>query len=203
MAGAFKYRPKFVDIRVKKPEAEPARGEGDVPCDHMGCRLAGAHRAPKSRERANEYWHFCREHAGEYNRRWNYFEGMSEEDFVHFQRSEEVGHRPVWTFRPGRQERISPTRFWKAAEPGDRFGLFGRRPAPEQTRARRSLSNVHKKALEALHLDETADAQAIRARYAEQVKRWHPDSNGGDRSAEQMLQKAVQAYQTLKKSGLA
>lgn len=204
MAGAFKYRPKFVDIRVKKPVTERKRGESDAPCDHMGCRLAGEHRAPKSRERANEYWLFCRDHASEYNKRWNYFEGMTENDFVNFQHNEEVGHRPMWTFRPGRQERISPTRFWKAAEPGDRFGMFGRaRPTPAETRAQRSISNVQRKALEALQLDETADAQSVRQRYAEQVKRWHPDSNGGDRSAEQMLQKAVQAYQTLKKAGLA
>ncbi len=201
MSGAFKYRPKFVDIRVKKPPTEPVRGDADLPCDHMGCRLAGEHRAPKSRERSNEYWHFCREHAGEYNKRWNYFEGMTEHDFVNFQHNEEVGHRPMWTFRPGRQERISPTRFWKAAEPGDRFGIFGKRPTQEEARARRSISNVHRKAFEALNLEDTANSQAIRASYAEQVKRWHPDSNGGDRSAEQMLQKAVQAYQTLKKAG--
>jgi DnaJ-class molecular chaperone len=34
------------------------------------------------------------------------------------------------------------------------------------------------------------------------VKRWHPDSNGGDRGAEQSLQKAIKAYQTLKAGGL-
>src|SRR5262249_48416062 len=161
---------------------------------------AGAHRAPKARDRTNEYWFFCREHAAEYNRRWNYFDGMSEDDFVNFQRGEEVGHRPVWTFRPGRGERLSAGRFWKAAGPGDRFGLFGRRAAPPKERR---LSKLQSLALETLSLDEAADAVAIRTRYAELVKRWHPDSNGGDRSTEALLQKAVAAYQTLKQAGPA
>jgi len=43
---------------------------------------------------------------------------------------------------------------------------------------------------------------AIRARYADLVKRWHPDSNGGDRSAEANLQRVLKAYQMLKAGGL-
>ena len=56
--------------------------------------------------------------------------------------------------------------------------------------------------MEALSLEETADGAAIRARYAELVKRWHPDSNGGDRGAEANLQRVLNAYQTLKAGGL-
>lgn len=203
MSGAFHYRPKFVDIRVKKPEAEPARNAGERACDHMGCKLAGEHKAPKARDRTNEFWFFCREHAGEYNRRWNYFEGMTEDDFVNFQRAEESGHRPTWSFKPGRGERLSATRFFKAASPGDRFGIFRRGPGGEESaRAERQLSGVQIKALDVLSLEPGATAVEIRTRYAELVKRWHPDSNGGDRSTEQLLTKAVQAFQVLKRAGL-
>ncbi len=205
MPGAFQYRPKFVDIRVNKPgPRQAARDPEERACDHIGCALAGAHRAPKSRERSNEYWYFCQAHAAEYNRNWNYFEGMTEEDFVSHQAREEIGHRPTWTFRPGRGERLSASRFWRAAMPGDRFGVFGGGPPandPERRAARR-LSRTQILALEALSLGEDAEPAAIRARYADLVKRWHPDSNGGDRSAEALLQKAVAAYQTLKKAGL-
>lgn len=203
MSGAFHYRPKFVDIRVKKPGAEPAREESERACDHTGCARAGEHRAPKARDRANEFWWFCREHAGEYNKRWNYFEGMSEGEFINFQASEEVGHRPMWSFKPGRNERLSASRFFKNAAPGDNYGLFrngekGAAPAPRE----RNYSSVQIKALDVLSLEPGATAIEIRTRYAELVKRWHPDSNGGDRSTEQMLTKAVQAFQLLKKAGL-
>ena len=48
----------------------------DRPCDHIGCQRAGLHRAPKSREHANQFWHFCTAHAADYNKRWDYFQGM-------------------------------------------------------------------------------------------------------------------------------
>ena len=54
-----------------------------------------------------------------------------------------------------------------------------------------------------IDLDEDADGPTIRARYIELVKRTHPDSNGGDRSAEHKLQRVIKAYQTLKKAKMA
>lgn len=202
MANAFHYRPKYVDIRVNKPMEESKRRANERACDHVGCERAGEHPAPKSRDQAGQFWYFCREHASEYNRRWNYFDGMSEAEFVSFQQGEEIGHRPTWTFKPGRGERVNRTRFFQAAAPGDAFRLFGRTGEAKAQAAPR-LSRLQVKALETLSLEESADRTAIRTRYAELVKRLHPDSNGGDRSSEGMLQKVVQAFQVLKQAGLA
>jgi hypothetical protein len=204
MPGAFHYRPKFVDIRVKKPDSEAAeRGPSERACDHIGCVRRGLHRAPKSRDISGEYWHFCVEHAADYNRRWNYFAGMSDAELQDYQKREETGHRPTWTFRSGRLDRFSSAvRGFRAGRRVDPFAMFGGEPelAPAQTRRR--LTRLQVLALEALSLEENAGAGEIRARYAELVKRWHPDSNGGDRSAEQSLQRAIRAYQTLKAGGL-
>jgi len=205
MSGAFEYRPKYVDIRVKKPDAETLEREpGKRPCDHVGCQLAGIHRAPKSRDRAGEYWHFCVGHAADYKRRWNYFSGMSDAEFSDYLAREETGHRPTWTFRSGRLDRFSAAmRGFRAGRRADPFGMFGNgeaEAAPAQ--ARRRLTRLQTLALEALSLDENAGAVEIRARYAELVKRWHPDSNGGDRGAEANLQRVLNAYQTLKAGGL-
>jgi DnaJ domain len=207
MSGAFQYRPKFVDIRVRKPvdgetiEREPAQRK----CDQVGCARLGQHRAPKSREMVNEYWWFCFEHASDYNRRWNYFSGMSEAELADYQRGEEVGHRPTWTFRADKTDRLSAAMrgFTRGRRPADPFGMFGASmEAPGPARPRRRLTRMQSLALEVLSLDETADAAQIRARYKAEVKRWHPDSNGGDRGAEERLQKVVQAYQALKAAGL-
>lgn len=208
MSETFAYRPKFIDIRVKKPaDAETVEHEPiDRVCDYIGCGRPGGHRAPKSRERVNEYWHFCLAHVAEYNRRWNYFAGMSESEFADYQSREEVGHRPTWTLRSGRGDRLSAAmRGFQAGRRGDPFAMFGSSGAPAQAPARptRRLTRMQAMALEALSLDEAADSAQIRARYAEQVKRWHPDSNGGDRAAEGQLQRVVLAYQTLKAGGLA
>ena len=69
-------------------------------------------------------------------------------------------------------------------------------------RAEPRVGVLAKKALETLDLDDTADRVAIKARYKELVKRFHPDANGGDRSREGRLQEILKAYQTLKSSGL-
>ncbi|HVZ99793.1 MAG TPA: DnaJ domain-containing protein [Caulobacterales bacterium] len=206
MSAAFEYRPKYVDIRVRKPAAEEvAREPLERSCDHVGCERAGVHRAPKSRERVNDYWWFCFEHAADYNRRWDYFSGMSDAELADFHKAAEIGHRPTWTFRSGRLDRMSSAmRGFQAGRRSDPFGLFGAEPPGEapEARPRRRLTRLQTLAFEALSLDENAETGAIRARYAELVKRWHPDSNGGDRGAEAQLQRVVQAYQTLKAGGL-
>jgi DnaJ domain len=208
MSDAFHYRPKFVDIRVKKAGAAPpphAHDDSQVrPCDQIGCKSPGNHRAPKGREHGNEYWHFCLQHVSDYNKRWNYFAGMSDAELAEYRAKEEVGHRPTWTLRGGRGDRLAATaRGFQAGRKGDAFGLFGVGAGePAAARPRRRLTRLQAKALESLSLPEDAAAGDIRTRYAELVKRWHPDSNGGDRGAETNLQRVLAAYQVLKSGGL-
>lgn len=206
MSASFDYRPKFIDIRVKKPDAATVdRAPKDQPCDHVGCKRVGAHRAPKGREHEGQFWHFCLQHASDYNRRWNYFAGMSDAELADYQKKEETGHRPTWTFRGGKGDRISAAmRGQQAGRRSDPFGMFGdaARPATEAVRPTRRYTRLQILAFEALALEEGADASQIRTRYAELVKRWHPDSNGGDRGAEANLHRVITAYQTLKAGGL-
>lgn len=204
MSDVFEYRPKFVDIRVKKPDPETLnRAPEDRPCEHIGCRRAGGHRAPKGRAHEGQFWHFCVEHAAEYNKRWDYFAGMSEDELAAYRAREEVGHRPTWTFRAGRLDRQSSAfRSFQAGRRADPFGMFGGEPAGPPPPRQRRLTRLQAQALDTLSLEENATGADIRARYAELVKRWHPDSNGGDRAAEGNLQRVLKAYQTLKAAGL-
>ena len=205
MSDAFAYRPKFVDIRVKKAGAESVeRDPSERHCDNIECQRPGLHRAPKSRDRAGEYWHFCASHAAEYNRRWNYFAGMSDAELAEYQKREETGHRPTWTFRGGRLDRFSAAmRGFKGGQGADPFAMFGGGdPSVAPAKAKRRLTRLQTMALDAMSLEENATATDIRTRYAELVTRWHPDSNGGDRGAEQSLLRVLKAYQTLKAGGL-
>lgn len=205
MSDVFEYRPKFVDIRVKKPDAAHVEREPhERACDHIGCTRSGSHRAPKGRDHEGQFWHFCFEHAADYNRRWNYFAGMSDDELAAYRAREEVGHRPTWTFRSGRLDRFSSAMRGFRPGRGDPFGMFGAtgEAAGPDVAPRRRLTRLQSKALEALSLEENADSAQIRARYAELVKRWHPDSNGGDRGAEDNLQRVIRAYQALKAAGM-
>ncbi len=46
-------------------------------------------------------------------------------------------------------------------------------------------------------LNDDADRMALRRRYSELVRRYHPDRNG-DRSLERQLGEVIEAYQALK-----
>jgi hypothetical protein len=215
MTTAFQYRPRFVDIRVRPPksDAETAASEdvhhlkpGERPCDHQGCRLAGTARAPKSRDMLNEHYWFCQPHAAEYNRTWNFFAGMTEEQIRARQTDESfTGGRPTWSFKAGRGSREAAAAASKGFF-GDAFGIFGRNQAQQAAAEKaawdRQLGRLERNALADLDLDATADGPMIRRRYTELLKRCHPDANGGDRSAEHKLQRVIKAFRTLQKAKL-
>jgi curved DNA-binding protein CbpA len=226
MSGAFQYKPKFVDIRVRPPkpgeEDEHARREEDVlrlkpgekRCEWPGCVHAGAAKAPKSRDLPGEFYWFCTPHAGEYNKSWNFFAGMSEGEVRAYQEEQQTtGGRPTWQFKASRLSREAAAFAAKfgggAAGKGagayaDPFGVFGAAQARASAEpVGRRLGKLERQALADLDLDDTAQKDQIRARYKELVKRCHPDANGGDRSAEHKLQRVIKAYKTLQKTGLA
>lgn len=55
-------------------EAKPVRI-----CDRHGCDEPGNCPAPKS-PNSPDRWYFCETHAAEYNRGWDYFQGLSAEE---------------------------------------------------------------------------------------------------------------------------
>ena len=214
MARAFQYTPKFVDIRVRPPSPEEAAQTDDVyalkpgerVCDHAECRLAGSAKAPKSRDILNEHYWFCQGHAAEYNRNWNFFAGMSEGEIRARQAQSATGDRPTWDFKAGRYSREAAAKsqgFATGQGYRDPFNIFGTGNGgarPPNGREGPRLGKMERNALADLDLDEAADGPTIRARYTELVKRCHPDANGGDRSAENKLQRVIRAYKALQKA---
>lgn len=221
MSGAFQYRPKFVDIRIRPPKAgeEAPRVDdvhhlkpGEHRCEWSGCLSKASARAPKSREMMNEHYWFCQPHAAEYNRKWDFFAGMSEGEVAAAQAARATGDRPTWQFKASRMSREAAAFAAKmgggangkgAGAYDDPLGVFGRvHAARAEEPSGRQVGRLERRALEELDLDDRADSAAIRVRYLELVKRFHPDSNGGDRSTEQKLTKVLKAYKTLKASKL-
>jgi hypothetical protein len=214
MPTAFNYKPKFVDIRIRPPkEGEKEEREPDVytlkpgekPCDWPECRKAGAARAPKSREHLNEHYWFCQAHAAEYNKNWDFFAGMTDAEQRAAYEARATGERPTWAFNASRQSREAAA-FASKMGTGkgykDGFGLFGDRQGGASGVAAapdgRHLGKLERRALAELDLGDGADAGTIRMRYLDLVKRCHPDSNGGDRSTEDKLQRVLKAYKVLR-----
>jgi curved DNA-binding protein CbpA len=176
-------------------------------CDHEGCRAAGEFRAPKGRGREGEFYMFCFEHVKEYNARYNYFDGMSDDAVAAYQKEAVIGHRPTWKLGVnGHASRTGGKRAQDAAERiADPFNLFGARASAsqQQREAERAIGNAERSALSKLDLEPAADKALVKSRYKELVKRLHPDANGGDRSREERLQEIIKAYNYLKSVGRA
>lgn len=219
MSRAYQYRPKFVDIRVRPPGKEDDRSDdvlklkpGQRRCDWPGCARVGENRAPKSRELMHDHYWFCQPHASEYNKGWNFFSGMNEAQVRAWQEQQSItGGRPTWEMRASARSREAASFAAKfgAAKPApggyrDPFDLFGRggagpKVAPESVR---HVGRLERQALSDLDLETDAGKDAVRARYLDLVKRCHPDTNGGDRGAEEKLQRVLKAYRTLKQAGM-
>lgn len=201
-----KFLRDIYDIRVK-PEPAPAREQSVRRCAWGDCDAAGLYRAPKSRERLHEYQWLCLDHVRRYNAAWNFFAGMDETEVERYTRENVTGHRPTWRMgaeRFGQAARAAGARIWERPLE-DSFGLFerpsGAPGAKPAQRERPRLPAVVLRALATLGLDEMVPRQEIKARYKLLVKRYHPDANGGDRTAEERLREVIQAYQQLKAGG--
>ena len=223
MSASFEYKPRFTDIRVKppKPEEEAAKEDvlhlkpGEKPCDFEGCSKPSTARAPKSRENLNEFYNFCQVHAAQYNKSWNFYAGMSEGQIRAAQENEAMtGGRPTWDMKVSRNSRVNAAINAKntggsAGANGwqDSFGLFERRvndqAGPAMSEAEARMGKLERQAMAELGLEPGTAKEAVKARYHELLKRFHPDTNGGDRATEVKLQSVIKAYKTLKKAGHA
>ena len=200
----FSYRVKFTDIRVKPPaeETSKARARKTRVCEHPECELEGAFPAPKRGGKGKVY--FCQQHITEYNRAFNFFEGMSEAEAASFARSERFGHKRTWKFGTG------PMAGKKAKTSHDPRTWAGRgffnvddtanAEGGGSGSGRRTALQV--RALNELDLEANAEPAEIRARYAEYIRRFPPDSNKGARSSEHKLQRVIRAGKLLKAGGL-
>ena len=179
-------------------------------CDWPGCEEHGGHRAPKDRDRLEDYYWFCLDHAREYNRSWDYFAGMKHNEFETMLRSTATWDRPTWPLGARSGDR-NAWPFWAAREA---VGAFmddpdvGARPLhePEHIATRSRLKRQDRQALATLELPETASLQDIKKRFKQLVKRYHPDATGPaskpSRAIEERLRNVIQAYSHLVDSGL-
>lgn len=169
---------------------DPENGQENTvqPCDHAGCDLPGLYPAPKSRQHLNQRYHFCLEHVREYNKKWNFFEGFSEEQIYHQMRRDMVGDRPTW-----------PASIPLKLEA--RLHEFIRKftkDSPGTAKPKSAAITKEAQALETLGLGPLADTKSIKARYRELVKKYHPDKNPDNPKALERFKIISEAYMVLR-----
>ena len=166
-------------------------------CEAAGCRLHGEYRAPRDRDRLNDYRWFCLEHIRDYNKKWDYFAGLGADQIEAHTRADTTWRRPVWPLGARR----SGGGYAHIVDP---FGLaddagLGEKPAPHYDGSEQ-LTPAERNALDVLELSWPLTRAAVKSRYKELVKLHHPDANGGARDAEEKLKQINAAYSTLRAS---
>ncbi|MDX1293971.1 MAG: J domain-containing protein [Hyphomonas sp.] len=127
---------------------------------------------------------------------------MSEAEAASFARAERFGHKRTWKFgtapmRGDKTKKKLDPRQWA----GSKFFNVDD-VASGETASSHHRNTLQRRALKELDLEINATPAEIRARYAEYVRRFHPDSNKGDRSSEHKLQRVLRAGKLLKAAGL-
>lgn len=186
MAG----RTARTDIRTSAPKAAEPRH-----CEWPDCDGLGEYRAPRSRDDLNSYRWFCLDHIREYNRSWNYYAGMTDDEVEADVRRDTVWHRPTW------QLGTNP-RAYRLNDLNDPFGLFAdaEEPAPEGVRPRPPLGTEEEKAYKTLGLEYPVTEADVKARYKELVKRYHPDAAGNGGRSDDRIKEINGAYRVLRKT---
>ena len=158
-------------------------------CEHPGCTKAGVCRAPKTRE-LKEYWLFCKEHAAEYNKNWNYYADMTPEE-IEADWETRVFGTPLKDDKNNNKSESEYIKFLNDFLTGR--ATFDKTP-PRITKPANVIS-----ALKVFDLPLSASWREITTKYRALAKKHHPDTSSDKNNSTQEFTKISNAYDTLKK----
>ena len=194
----LKMRPSpkyFNNLRIKPKNLSKKRT-----CDYGGCNEHGEFQA-KTKSAAKFF--YCLNHIKEFNKNYNFFEGMSEEEIIDYQISAIIGHRPTW--KSGTNPHANYfSKFAKndGSAFDDPFDLFEKdKTSKYERQSKIKKGKISEKAYKLLDFSSLSSKSDIRKKFKEVVKSLHPDTNGGDNSQEDLLKEVISAYKTLKSQG--
>ena len=162
-------------------------------CEWENCKESGKFKAPQEKDNSKNYKWLCKEHIKLFNKNWNYFEGMSQDEIEDFLKSDLTWHRPTQKF-------ASSDNFfnilWNNAL-SDKFNFFKQEKITNGFTVRK-LSEKDKDAFRIMELELNADWSIIQKKFKTLVKKFHPDRNLGNKKFEDKLKKITLAYSHLK-----
>lgn len=188
-------------------------GAGTILCAYHECIEVGEFRAPSRYGRAGygnagygnagggngpgEYQLLCLDHIREFNAGYNWFAGMSQEEIM-------AAQSPTYMW-PNETRAFSatasvdqPPKWQDFHDPLDAISARFKDRMPKPRSDGHMLSGEDRKALKTLGLGDDANRRALRSRYSQLVRKYHPDRNGGNRAHEKALQDVIAAYTHLK-----
>jgi len=162
-------------------------------CDWNNCLELGEYKAPLEKDNSKNYRLLCLDHIKEFNKNWNYFSGMSDEEVVNFLKSDMTWHKPTQGFS-------SSDNFFKilwnnALNDGLNDLKFKKH---FKNTKEFSFNNNDIKAFSILEIAVGLKWDKIQEKFKKLVKKFHPDINAGDKKFEEKLKIITLAYTQLK-----
>ena len=164
-------------------------------CDFAGCEECGEYRAPKNRM-LNDYYWFCLKHVKEYNKNWNFYQGLSSEEIEQHIQNDTTWQRPTW--------RLGQFKTYGTGSIRDGFGVFEDLGLGMDGKHNPPVKEVpaHGKLVEAASFLEVSfplKLSEVKKQYKKLAKKYHPDTNHGDKEAEKMFKKLHDHYKYILK----
>jgi len=161
-------------------------------CEWENCKETGKFKAPIDKDNSKKFRWLCEVHIKLFNKNWNYFEGMSQNQIEDFLKSDLTWHRPTQKF--GSTDNFFNI-LWNNAL-SDKYKFFNVKSSLHINQAK--LSEKDKDAFKLMDLDFNSDWPAVQKKFKTLVKKFHPDRNSGNKEFEDKLKKITMAYSHLK-----
>ena len=162
-------------------------------CDWNNCSEIGEYKAPVEKDNSKNFRLLCLTHVKEFNKNWNYFSGMNEEQICEFIKSDMTWHKPTQSFS-------SSDNFFKILwsnalkDEIDKSKFNSQFSHMQQFR----FSHNDVKAFSILGLSVGLKWKKIQEKFKKLVKKFHPDMNLGNKKYEDKLKVITLAYTQLK-----
>ena len=162
-------------------------------CEWDNCKESGEFKAPIEKDNSKNYRWLCENHIKQFNKNWNYFDGMNQNEIENFLKSDLTWHRPTQKF--GSSDNFFNI-LWNNALNG-KFGNFKDEKISNSFNGKQ-LNEKDKDAFKIMELELNSDWSTIQKKFKTLVKKFHPDRNAGNKEFEDKLKKITLAYSHLK-----
>jgi len=161
-------------------------------CDWNNCKKVGNYKAPIEKDNSKKFKLLCLEHIKIFNKKWNYFANMTNEEIEYFIKSDLTWHKPTKSFNSS--ENFFNILWNNALE--DKLNIF--ESSNFKNFKKDKLTSTDRDALDIMGLKYEAKWEEIQKKFKSLVKKYHPDKNLGSRKFEDKLKKITLAYSKLK-----